>query len=166
MAPKKKSNRKSNSSVNGEVQNHAADPTSKSETASKGVKNELILNGHGLHNGCCNGSKETQQQQDGLKSTSPVSELVDPLERVQLSQNAPEPPPAIDPPPSIDPAAPDMLGKVTFVQYESELQMPDIMRLIQKDLSEPYSIYTYRYFIHNWPMLCFLVGRDMILTFS
>nr|SVE79529.1 EOG090X07BN [Daphnia magna]SVE80157.1 EOG090X07BN [Daphnia magna]SVE80763.1 EOG090X07BN [Daphnia magna]SVE81355.1 EOG090X07BN [Daphnia magna]SVE82527.1 EOG090X07BN [Daphnia magna] len=38
----------------------------------------------------------------------------------------------------------------------SELQMPDIMRLIQKDLSEPYSIYTYRYFIHNWPMLCYL----------
>jgi len=34
--------------------------------------------------------------------------------------------------------------------------MPDIMRLIQKDLSEPYSIYTYRYFIHNWPKLCFL----------
>nr|SVE75793.1 EOG090X07BN [Daphnia hispanica] len=39
---------------------------------------------------------------------------------------------------------------------QSELQMPDIMRLIQKDLSEPYSIYTYRYFIHNWPMLCYL----------
>nr|CAG4646301.1 EOG090X07BN [Macrothrix elegans] len=46
--------------------------------------------------------------------------------------------------------------KITYVQYQSELQMPDIMRLIQKDLSEPYSIYTYRYFIHNWPMLCFL----------
>nr|CAG4650196.1 EOG090X07BN [Sida crystallina] len=46
--------------------------------------------------------------------------------------------------------------KVTCVQYQSELQMPDIMRLIQKDLSEPYSIYTYRYFIHNWPKLCFL----------
>jgi len=30
------------------------------------------------------------------------------------------------------------------------------MKLIQKDLSEPYSIYTYRYFIHNWPKLCFL----------
>ena len=50
-----------------------------------------------------------------------------------------------------------LLEKVTYVQYQSELQMPDIMRLIQKDLSEPYSIYTYRYFIHNWPMLCFLV---------
>lgn len=48
---------------------------------------------------------------------------------------------------------------VEYVSYTSELQMPDIMRLIQKDLSEPYSIYTYRYFIHNWPKLCFLVSR-------
>nr|CAD7392894.1 unnamed protein product [Timema cristinae] len=45
---------------------------------------------------------------------------------------------------------------IKYVSYKSELQMPDIMRLIQKDLSEPYSIYTYRYFIHNWPKLCFL----------
>lgn len=46
---------------------------------------------------------------------------------------------------------------IQYVSYSSELQMPDIMKLIQKDLSEPYSIYTYRYFIHNWPKLCFLV---------
>lgn len=45
---------------------------------------------------------------------------------------------------------------IQYVSYMSELQMPDIMKLIQKDLSEPYSIYTYRYFIHNWPKLCFL----------
>ncbi|TSQ46664.1 N-alpha-acetyltransferase 30 [Bagarius yarrelli] len=45
---------------------------------------------------------------------------------------------------------------IVYVRYESELQMPDIIRLITKDLSEPYSIYTYRYFIHNWPQLCFL----------
>lgn len=45
---------------------------------------------------------------------------------------------------------------IVYKVYENELQMPDIMRLIQKDLSEPYSIYTYRYFIHNWPKLCFL----------
>ncbi|XP_066583259.1 N-alpha-acetyltransferase 30-like [Prorops nasuta] len=45
---------------------------------------------------------------------------------------------------------------IDYVSYSSELQMPDIMKLIQKDLSEPYSIYTYRYFIHNWPKLCFL----------
>lgn len=48
--------------------------------------------------------------------------------------------------------------EIEYISYESELQMPDIMRLIQKDLSEPYSIYTYRYFIHNWPKLCFLVS--------
>nr|XP_023012252.1 N-alpha-acetyltransferase 30-like [Leptinotarsa decemlineata] len=46
--------------------------------------------------------------------------------------------------------------KIDFIQYESEMQMPMIMKIIQKDLSEPYSIYTYRYFIHNWPKLCFL----------
>lgn len=47
---------------------------------------------------------------------------------------------------------------VQYVCYKNEQQMKDIMRLIQKDLSEPYSIYTYRYFIHNWPKLCFLVS--------
>uniref|UniRef100_A0A182QDN3 N-terminal methionine N(alpha)-acetyltransferase NatC n=1 Tax=Anopheles farauti TaxID=69004 RepID=A0A182QDN3_9DIPT len=46
--------------------------------------------------------------------------------------------------------------EITYQVYESERQMPAIMALIQKDLSEPYSIYTYRYFIHNWPKLCFL----------
>lgn len=31
------------------------------------------------------------------------------------------------------------------------------MALIDAELSEPYSIFTYRYFINNWPRLCFLV---------
>lgn len=52
----------------------------------------------------------------------------------------------------------DFTNGVEYVVYQSEHQMPDIMRLITKDLSEPYSIYTYRYFIHNWPKLCFLVS--------
>ncbi|GAB6024877.1 hypothetical protein CHUAL_009990 [Chamberlinius hualienensis] len=46
--------------------------------------------------------------------------------------------------------------EIRYEVYTSELQMGVIMKLIQKDLSEPYSIYTYRYFIHNWPKLCFL----------
>lgn len=50
----------------------------------------------------------------------------------------------------------DIVDGIEYIVYDSELQMPDIMRLITKDLSEPYSIYTYRYFIHNWPKLCFL----------
>ena len=49
---------------------------------------------------------------------------------------------------------------VSYVPYDSELQMPDIMRLMKADLSEPYSIYTYRYFIHNWPRLCILACCD------
>lgn len=49
---------------------------------------------------------------------------------------------------------------IEFESYRSELQMAEIMRLIQKDLSEPYSIYTYRYFIHNWPKLCFLAMHN------
>jgi len=47
--------------------------------------------------------------------------------------------------------------KIRYIVYESEQQMEAIMQLITRDLSEPYSIYTYRYFIHNWPKLCFLV---------
>lgn len=54
----------------------------------------------------------------------------------------------------------DAQNDIGIISYESELQMPEIMRLIQKDLSEPYSIYTYRYFIHNWPKLCFLATHE------
>jgi N-alpha-acetyltransferase 30 len=50
--------------------------------------------------------------------------------------------------------------RITYKVYESELELPSIMKLIQKDLSEPYSIYTYRYFIHNWPKLCYLAIID------
>lgn len=85
----------------------------------------------------------------------------------------------------IPPAAPTELDlssvHIEYKEYESELQMhvsevvyqyfykiitmsmkfllQDIMRLIQAELSEPYSIYTYRYFIYNWPKLCFLAAH-------
>lgn len=45
---------------------------------------------------------------------------------------------------------------IRYEEYASELQLPNIIQLIENDLSEPYSVYTYRYFIHNWPNLCFL----------
>ncbi|KAI9024935.1 putative acyltransfersase [Phycomyces nitens] len=45
---------------------------------------------------------------------------------------------------------------IHYTAYTSELQLPFIVKLVENDLSEPYSIYTYRYFIHNWPNLCFL----------
>lgn len=45
---------------------------------------------------------------------------------------------------------------IKYVNYQTEAQMPDIMQLVKQDLSEPYSVYTYRYFINNWSKLCFL----------
>ncbi|EDW07240.2 uncharacterized protein Dmoj_GI14977 [Drosophila mojavensis] len=50
--------------------------------------------------------------------------------------------------------------EIVYKEYEAEHQMHEIMRLIQAELSEPYSIYTYRYFIYNWPKLCFLAAHD------
>ncbi|TMW54184.1 hypothetical protein DOY81_000768 [Sarcophaga bullata] len=48
---------------------------------------------------------------------------------------------------------------LSLKQKESSKKKKDIMRLIQAELSEPYSIYTYRYFIYNWPKLCFLAAH-------
>eukprot|EP00930_Biecheleria_cincta_P042238 TRINITY_DN29057_c0_g1_i1.p1 TRINITY_DN29057_c0_g1~~TRINITY_DN29057_c0_g1_i1.p1 ORF type:complete len:241 (-),score=30.65 TRINITY_DN29057_c0_g1_i1:139-828(-) len=45
---------------------------------------------------------------------------------------------------------------VRYEPYKDETDMPGIVTLIEKDLSEPYSVFTYRYFINNWPDLCYL----------
>eukprot|EP00123_Amoebidium_parasiticum_P022216 comp82459_c0_seq1/m.48412 comp82459_c0_seq1/g.48412 ORF comp82459_c0_seq1/g.48412 comp82459_c0_seq1/m.48412 type:complete len:210 (-) comp82459_c0_seq1:163-792(-) len=50
-----------------------------------------------------------------------------------------------------------LTGSLRMVPYEGEQQLGPIMELITKDLSEPYSIYTYRYFLTDWPHLAFLV---------
>lgn len=49
---------------------------------------------------------------------------------------------------------------VQYSVYKSEEQLSDIMQLMKVDLSEPYSVYTYRYFIHQWPHLCMLVSSE------
>ena len=41
-------------------------------------------------------------------------------------------------------------------QYAGEADLPLAMSLVDAELSEPYSIFTYRYFLRNWPHLCFL----------
>lgn len=51
-------------------------------------------------------------------------------------------------------------GDLSYVQYDATLEsefLPSIRALISKDLSEPYSIYVYRYFLYQWADLCFLV---------
>ena len=43
-----------------------------------------------------------------------------------------------------------------FQVYTSEAELPPIKQLMDVDLSEPYSVYTYRYFVNNWPELCIM----------
>lgn len=47
---------------------------------------------------------------------------------------------------------------VLYEFYRGEQQLEEISSLIERDLSEPYSVYTYRYFLNQWPELCFLVS--------
>lgn len=66
------------------------------------------------------------------------------------------------PPPAT--TAPDDLR---YIQYDSSREnefVPAMRRLISKDLSEPYSIYVYRYFLYQWGDLCFLAmdGDEMV----
>jgi N-alpha-acetyltransferase 30 len=48
---------------------------------------------------------------------------------------------------------------IKYIQYSLDLEplyLPQIRDLISKDLSEPYSIYVYRYFLYQWAELCFM----------
>ncbi|CDW96734.1 hypothetical protein [Sporisorium scitamineum] len=47
-------------------------------------------------------------------------------------------------------------SSITLSPYTGEHQMHAIINLIEKELSEPYIVYTYRYFVNQWPSLCFL----------
>jgi peptide alpha-N-acetyltransferase len=49
----------------------------------------------------------------------------------------------------------DLTG-LTVRPYLSDHELPAIISLVSRDLSEPYSIFTYRYFINNWPELCWV----------
>lgn len=49
--------------------------------------------------------------------------------------------------------------KLRYVSYGAEKEspfLPAIRQLISNDLSEPYSIYVYRYFLYQWGHLCFM----------
>lgn len=45
-------------------------------------------------------------------------------------------------------------NEVEYITYTDETLIGDIQRLVSRDLSEPYSIFTYRHFLHGWPELC------------
>ncbi|CZT00984.1 probable N-acetyltransferase [Rhynchosporium agropyri] len=50
-------------------------------------------------------------------------------------------------------------AELRYIQYSHALEkkyLPSIRAIISKDLSEPYSIYVYRYFLCQWGDLCFM----------
>jgi len=49
---------------------------------------------------------------------------------------------------------------ITYRPYAGESDLPAIMALVETELSEPYVIYTYRYFLHGWPHLAFMAEVD------
>lgn len=53
--------------------------------------------------------------------------------------------------------AKDEINKLTYVEYTTDSEIPAVKLLMEKYLSEPYPIFTYRYFLVGWPKLCFIV---------
>lgn len=53
---------------------------------------------------------------------------------------------------------------LTYLTYSHEEQLSLMNDLISKDLSEPYSIFTYRYFVNFWPQFALLAmsGDDCV----
>ncbi|KAJ2853206.1 N-alpha-acetyltransferase 30 [Coemansia erecta] len=49
---------------------------------------------------------------------------------------------------------------ISYMTYEKETDLLPAIKLIECDLSEPYSIYTYRFFVHQWPQLCILAHTE------
>ncbi|KAF5375334.1 hypothetical protein D9615_008016 [Tricholomella constricta] len=48
------------------------------------------------------------------------------------------------------------MSDIQYRQYLGEADLPHVMDLVQNELSEPYVIYTFRYFLHHWPHLSFI----------
>ena len=46
--------------------------------------------------------------------------------------------------------------KLEYVTYAGEHHLEVIMEMIKQELSEPYPVFTYRYFVDNWPELTIL----------
>ena len=49
-------------------------------------------------------------------------------------------------------------SEIEYVSYGGEHHLPLIMNLVDQELSEPYSIFTYRYFVYFWAQLAFLLS--------
>jgi len=63
----------------------------------------------------------------------------------------------------------DLSQDIRFEQYAASkepLYLDPIRSLMERELSEPYSIYVYHYFLHQWPELCFMVSQERLSSIS
>ncbi|BGP15826.1 N-alpha-acetyltransferase 30 [Rhodosporidiobolus nylandii] len=69
----------------------------------------------------------------------------------------PPPPPQTAPGSSLSRAQEreDEQQDIVYRAYQGERDMEAIVALVDDELSEPYNLYTYRYFLDDWPHLCF-----------
>jgi peptide alpha-N-acetyltransferase len=57
---------------------------------------------------------------------------------------------------------------VRYERYSGEHQLAALGALLAQDLSEPYSVFTYRYFLTQWPSFSYLVvlrSTSLLFTF-
>lgn len=55
------------------------------------------------------------------------------------------------------------LRYIRYGQDQANEYLAAIRELISKDLSEPYSIYVYRYFLYQWGDLCYMVSMPVVV---
>jgi peptide alpha-N-acetyltransferase len=67
---------------------------------------------------------------------------------------------------TLDGSGEPSLPELHYIQYDPDKEaqyLTAIRELISKDLSEPYSIYVYRYFLYQWADLCYMVCTSSFL---
>ncbi|GAA5980227.1 hypothetical protein JCM5350_000879 [Sporobolomyces pararoseus] len=83
--------------------------------------------------------------------------------------SSPSSPPTVSPPPPpptcslssltisspLPPPPPTTQKSIYYRAYKGEGDLKHIVSLVDDELSEPYNLYTYRYFLDTWPHLCF-----------
>ncbi|KZV83474.1 acyl-CoA N-acyltransferase [Exidia glandulosa HHB12029] len=47
-------------------------------------------------------------------------------------------------------------ASISYRQYAGDRDLQTVIELIHSELSEPYVVYTYRYFLDQWPQLCLI----------
>lgn len=87
-----------------------------------------------------------------------IGELVlfRPLAPCASINTSPPPPSTVHDAAAMSQDAPSGLRYVRYDSARENEYVAAMRQLISKDLSEPYSIYVYRYFLYEWGDLCFL----------